>query len=669
MTFKEYTQNLINYPLNIILRALPLYLVLFAPLFTYAQNTLSDTSKTCYDSALHYCNEALFLYDVNTDTAKIFAKKGLKLSRSCEITVLEAFALNILGSIHYVNCNFKAAESYHRQAIALMLNKGNAADTVELANAYNGLANVFSDIGALESSIDYYLKSLKLQESLNDSLEMGVLNLNIGLVLYDQNNLHAAKSNVVNALNLVHNKDAPYLKGDIDVTLSSLYIDFGRLDSAQYFLEQSYNAFNQLGSVPFDGLSKAYYLLTKGRYEAAYEREENAILLFDSAYTIAQNISDNYTLSLIDWYKAEFYFRHNQTSKALNHAKMALNLAEEAKLVIRKVEAMILLAEIKASLNLYKEAWQLEKQALDLKLEMTSYDIEKKLLTEHINQQLQVKAGLMEQNDAIREENLAQQKAIELRNQYVIVILIGIGFLLVYAVFTYRNIQQRNRLIYAKNRIISILGHDIKAPMNQVETITQLALDQDISKKDYKQMLQSILQSIRALNETIDVIIAWSKGLIQKDDLKLERVSLQSALDKAIAYNEVLAKKKAITFNLKITDFQIYGVNEHFELVFRNLINNSVKYSHPKGLVQVATHKEKNHVRVDVVDNGKGLSDSQIKSIMNQKTQQVKSMNSGSGIGLILIQDFLKLNHAHLEIHSQKDRGSIFSVFLPLTLK
>ena len=669
MTFKPHTQNLNYYPLKAFIRATILYLLLLVSLWASAQNTSSDYSENCYDSALYYCNEALFLYDVDTDTAKILAKKGLKLGRSCEIPMLEAFALNILGSINYINCNFKVAETYHRQAIALMLDKNNATDTVELANAYNGLANVFSDIGALESSIDYYLKSLKLQESLNDSLEIGLSYLNIGLVLYDQNNLRASKSSIVNALNHVQNKNAPYLKGDIHGTLSSLYIDFNRLDSAQYFLEQSYNAFNQPGTIPFDGLSKAYYLLTKGRYEAAYERKENALLFFDSAYAIAQNISDDYTLSLIDYYKAEFYFGHNQINKALNHARIALNLAEESQLAIRKVEAMMLLAKIQASLGLYKEAWQLEKQALDLKLDMSSYDIEKKLLTEEINNQLQIKADLLQQNNAIKEKNIDQQKAIELRNKYVMVVLIGIGLLLVYAIFIYRNFQQRNRLIHAKNRIISVLGHDIKAPINQVETITQLALNQDISKEDYKQMLQSVLQSIRALNSTIEVIITWSKGLIEKDNLRLEKVSLQAVLNQSIAFNKDLAEAKEITLNLGITDFKVFGVSEHLELIFRNLINNSVKFSDPKSLIQVATHKEKNHVRVDVVDNGRGLSDDQIKSIMHQKIQKIRSVNSGSGIGLILIQDFLEMNNAHLEIHSQKGKGSIFSVFLSLTLK
>ncbi len=646
-----------------------LIIVLFFSLNGRSQSSRSQETQACFDSTLTICNDALEIYDVYPDSSRNLANAALKRSRTCGLPTVEAFALNILGVIEYVDCNFEKAETYHRLAINLLLREDTPLDTIELVSAFNGLGNIFSDLGGLESAITYYLKSLQLYEENQDSLQVALLHFNIALVLYDQENTKAAEKHLYQAAQFIQELDAPYLKGDIYGTLSSLYTETNQEDSADFFLKKSYFALNNPKNFAFQGLSKAYYFINKANFISEFEQGNGCIAYFDSARVIATEIGDEYTVSIIDFFRARNNYKAGNLQLALALTDSSYQLATENRLIMRKLEALKLKATILAELDRYKEAWHVEQEARKIRYTIRAFDIEKKLLAETIEYQQAEKNRLKTENEKFSTINEKQKADLRIRNTMVMVSILGIVLLLIYLFFMYKNFQHRNQLLFAKDRMISVLGHDIKAPFSQIESILDLAINKYISQEEYMQMMTSVRSSVASLNSTIDVVVTWSKGVIGKGSQAKEKISLLKTLDKAVLYNQKLIEESKTTVEINTEEFEIYAVPEHMELVCRNLINNAVKYSKPHSLVQVTAQKEDKNLRIDFIDQGPGLSKEQIDTILNTRDSIKTMSNSGSGIGLLLIQDILVLNKAKLQIHSEPNKGSIFSVVLPLWQK
>lgn len=642
---------------------------LFLSLNGRSQSTYSEPSQECFDSTLTICNDALQIYDVYPDSSRFLANIALEKSRECGFPTLEAFALNILGVSEYVDCNFEKAETYHRLAINLLLREDTPLDTVELVSAFNGLGNIFSDLGGLESAITYYLKSLNIYQENADSLQIALLHFNIALVLYDQENTVASKTHLYKAATFIQSVDAPYLKGDIYGTLSSIYTETAQEDSAAFFLKKSFYALNNPKNFAFQGLSKSYYYINKANFISQFDNNNGCRAYFDSARVIATEVGDEYTVSIIDFFRARNNYKAGNLQLALELADSSYQLAEENRLIMRKLEALKLKASVLADLNRYKEAWHMEQEARKIRHTIRAFDIEKKLLAKTIEYQQFEKNQLKAENEKFSTINEKQRADLRIRNTMVVFAILGIVFLLIYLFFMYKNFQQRNQLLFAKDRMISVLGHDIKAPFSQIESILELAINKYITQEEYLQMMTSVRSSVASLNSTIDVVVTWSKGIIGKGSQTKEKISLLETLDKAVLYNQKLIEEKRTSVEISTDEFELFGVPEHIELVCRNLINNAVKYSKPNSLVQVTTQQDNKKLRIDFIDQGPGLTKDQIDTILNKRDSLKTMSNSGSGIGLILIQDILALNKAQLQIHSELNKGSIFSVVLPLWQK
>ncbi len=130
----------------------------------------------------------------------------------------------------------------------------------------------------------------------------------------------------------------------------------------------------------------------------------------------------------------------------------------------------------------------------------------------------------------------------------------------------------------------------------------------------------------------------------------------------------------AIQKNIKIiTDFSeqeiiTADVNE-IEIIFNNLISNAIKYNKDDGEVNISIKKETKELKIIVSDTGIGMSKKEtaqlfkeFSRIRNEKTKSI----TGSGLGLSITQKFLKLYNGKIEVESQVDKGSVFTVTIPL---
>ena len=126
--------------------------------------------------------------------------------------------------------------------------------------------------------------------------------------------------------------------------------------------------------------------------------------------------------------------------------------------------------------------------------------------------------------------------------------------------------------------------------------------------------------------------------------------------------------KQIKAFNGTVEQTFFKGDKDMLRTIFRNLINNAIKFSHPGGTISIVQQNRADGILISVVDTGVGMTAETIERLTgNQEIISTKGTNKekGSGLGLLIVKDLLKYHRGRLSIISEPDKGSRFSVFLP----
>jgi two-component system sensor histidine kinase/response regulator len=131
-----------------------------------------------------------------------------------------------------------------------------------------------------------------------------------------------------------------------------------------------------------------------------------------------------------------------------------------------------------------------------------------------------------------------------------------------------------------------------------------------------------------------------------------------------------VAEQKGITLEIKNMDKELQGFVDidMLKTVIRNLVSNALKFSYNGGIVTVDTQTKENEIVVSVKDTGKGMTNEEIDKLMNQNihfTTYGTNNEKGSGLGLMLCKDFIKLHNGELRVVSEPNKGTTFSFTLP----
>ena len=126
------------------------------------------------------------------------------------------------------------------------------------------------------------------------------------------------------------------------------------------------------------------------------------------------------------------------------------------------------------------------------------------------------------------------------------------------------------------------------------------------------------------------------------------------------------ASDKQIRIELDCADDQLAWCDEvSMHTVFRNLISNAIKFSPIGGLIRISVSSDDVFTKVDIADNGVGMSDETIDKIFNQNMHHTTTgtkNEQGTGLGLMLVKDFIKKNNAMLNVSSVPNEGTVFSI-------
>jgi two-component system sensor histidine kinase/response regulator len=230
--------------------------------------------------------------------------------------------------------------------------------------------------------------------------------------------------------------------------------------------------------------------------------------------------------------------------------------------------------------------------------------------------------------------------------------------------------QQLKEMSDAKEKIFSIIAHDVKSPINTLKGTLDLIQNNLITKEDIHLHAKNISIKLNQLNENLTLLLEWSKSQMQGIKVNAEVFELNPHLIETINIFQQALELKKIKINLSIGDLIFVNADPfHVSLILRILISNAIKFSYENSEINITAIKRNNKVEISIEDHGVGMDENTLKNLFTsiKINPEFGTHNErGTGLGLLLTQEFLLQNNGSITINSVLDKGTTCSIFLPV---
>ena len=220
-----------------------------------------------------------------------------------------------------------------------------------------------------------------------------------------------------------------------------------------------------------------------------------------------------------------------------------------------------------------------------------------------------------------------------------------------------------------KNKLFSIISHDLKTPMYALRNLFSHAQKFDLKGKELKSMLPDVVNDLNYTTALMENLLQWAKFQMQANIVRPQKLDVSQEVDEIVKLLHLQFEAKKIHIEKK-NDLAAHAWADKniINLVLRNLLSNAIKFTPEKGRIVIGTYESSSCIEVYVQDTGKGISQEEMKKINSNSFYTTNGTNSesGTGLGLVLCREFLAKSDGHLMIESEPGKGSTFSFTLPL---
>jgi signal transduction histidine kinase len=232
------------------------------------------------------------------------------------------------------------------------------------------------------------------------------------------------------------------------------------------------------------------------------------------------------------------------------------------------------------------------------------------------------------------------------------------------------NNQMLGELNRTKEKLFSIIAHDMRSPLGNLRGSLDLLQQQIISASEFEEIAGALIQQVDDLQASQENLLQWSRSQLSGISVREQLVSLRKLAEEKTAFLQSQAAKKNISIRIDITDQACVKADlDHCSLILRNLLTNAIKFSPVGGTIILSSEAQKDFVSISVSDQGAGISEAQVQLLqagsVNTSTRGT-SNEKGTGLGLLLCKEFVEKNGGSLEITSNYPTGSIVTFRLPV---
>lgn len=223
-----------------------------------------------------------------------------------------------------------------------------------------------------------------------------------------------------------------------------------------------------------------------------------------------------------------------------------------------------------------------------------------------------------------------------------------------------------------KSNFLSLMSHDLKTPLARIQGNAELALSDsaDQMTPKQKQSLQSIVHTTEGLSTYVETLLDLTRIESSKVHLNKSSKDINSVINEVVKAKSLLAREKQIEIQTKLEPLFSFKFDvKLIQQVIANLVENAIKYSPEGSLVTLTSKEDGSWVRVSVIDEGYGISvedQDKLFSKFFRGTDPKTQTEKGTGLGLYLVKYFVELHEGFVNLNSQVEKGSVFTISLPI---
>lgn len=573
-------------------------------------------------------------------------------------------------------------------------------DSLNISETLNNLGVAYHDLGDYDEALSYYLLSLESMGSLDDPEQMVTLYNNIGLI-YETNGLtEKALENLYKAYKIALESD---LHNAITYPLHSLgetYFNHGEYDSALHYFLRSYQVDDSSG----DQNGRAINLQSMGKVYLQRKQFAQAESHLKEALEIQTKIEDKFeqtcTLTLL----GKLYFQTKKYEQALDYVNRALMFAEKSNTKSQVKQATEVLSGIYRELQDYEKALYYTDLSNIYKDSIYNETKSKQLALIQLNKKEAENVALMTDNEF--KSAILDDQQVLIEKQTYVVIFISFGLVLSFIVLSVlmnsnkdknlanqRLIKQKQeiekiikeltilneninrqkddlqRSNQIKDKLLSIISHDFRSPLNSLEGILDLMTQGRISADEMQMISKELRVKVNITTSLLDNLLNWAKSQMHGIKPNPTFFDMKSLVEDTLHLLSTQAEKKDVRIYNRIEVSQeVFADYEMTKLIVRNLISNAIKFTSSGDKIFVKTTTENNFLQFIVKDTGRGISEEEKSKLFTHESSSTlgTAYEKGTGLGLLLCKDFVEKNGGYISVESEEGEGSTFAFTIPL---
>jgi two-component system, sensor histidine kinase and response regulator len=516
------------------------------------------------------------------------------------------------------------------------------ADTTNIVLTLNHIGELYREEGNPERALPFYSESLDLAGLIDAREDIARARYNMGLAFMALERYDEALDEFEEALRL--SEEGGNINRPVQILHSrgTLYLSRGDLDRAESSFRQSMDASRK------QGIAQGIYHNSIGLGNLARERGE-----YDEA--------------------REYYRQAHDLALGSGSAELQLQPLEN-------------LWRLSEQTGEYEAAFEYLKEYQELR---------ESLLTSEREQALARYETLLDLRSERRQMEMLELEMAS-RTQYLWLGLAGLIILLVGAVIlwflfikqrqTTRQLEERkselvrlynhvedqrvrlSELNETKVKLFSILAHDLRRPVAQMQGLVMLLRDGAVEEADREELFSRVEDDVKQSLSTLEDYLQWAQSQLEGIDPDLKPVSLSRVVDRVMQRMQPTANEKSISLvNRCEKSAYVLADEQMTSVILENLISNAVKFSHPEDEVTVSLDETPSEWMLNVIDSGIGIPAELQDRLFSglDKSRSGTGKESGTGIGLMICREFVERQGGEIFVKSREGKGTTISFRLP----
>lgn len=220
-----------------------------------------------------------------------------------------------------------------------------------------------------------------------------------------------------------------------------------------------------------------------------------------------------------------------------------------------------------------------------------------------------------------------------------------------------------------KDKMFSIIAHDLRGPIINLKEIMSLFDQKIITDEELKSHLPLINADVKATASLLENLLFWSRTQLKGERVHPAIINLNLISIVQLNLLESQIKEKSLTITNKIPENTLVFADKNMiELVIRNLLSNAIKYCHPNNSITLMSSLNDEFYKTEITDTGIGINSENIDKLFGMNNYSTAGTNAerGTGLGLLLCKEFIEKNGGKIWVNSELGKGSTFSFTLPI---